>query len=41
MDPGLRRLLAGEPGGLTMLDPGRALDLTVELAFELLPDGAG
>jgi aldose 1-epimerase len=36
---GLRRLLAGEPGGLTMLDPRRALDLTVELAFELLGDG--
>jgi len=36
---GLRRLLNGEPGGLTMLDPGRALGLTVELAFERLGDG--
>ncbi len=37
---GIRRLLSGEPGGLTMLDPGRVLDLTVELAFERLTDGA-
>ena len=33
---GLRRLLGGEPGGLTMLDPGGVLDLGVELAFERL-----
>jgi aldose 1-epimerase len=31
---GLRRMLASEPGGLAMLDPGRALDLAVELAFD-------
>jgi aldose 1-epimerase len=31
---GLRRLLRGEPGGLTMLDPGQALGLGVELAFD-------
>jgi aldose 1-epimerase len=30
---GLRRLLRGEPGGLSMLDPGQALRLRVELAF--------
>ncbi len=35
---GLRRLLNGEPGGLTMLGPGRTLDLGVELAFERLGD---
>lgn len=33
---GLRRLLHGEPGGLTMLEGGEALDLGVELAFEHL-----
>lgn len=33
---GLRRMLRQEPGGLTMLDPGQALDLGVELAFERL-----
>lgn len=33
---GLRRLLQGEPGGLTMLGPGQTLGLTVELAFERL-----
>jgi len=38
---GLRRMLAGEPGGLAMLDPGRALDMTVELAFERLGEVAG
>jgi aldose 1-epimerase len=37
---GLRRLLAGEPGGLTWIDPGRALDLRIELAFQRLDDGA-
>lgn len=31
---GLRRLLRGEPGGLFMLDPGEALTLLTELAFE-------
>jgi aldose 1-epimerase len=30
---GLRRLLRGEPGGLTMLKPGQSLGLTVELGF--------
>ena len=30
---GLRRLVNGEPGGLTMLAPGRSLRLTVDLAF--------
>jgi galactose mutarotase-like enzyme len=33
---GLRRLLRGEPGGLTVLKPGQSLGLTVELAFERL-----
>jgi aldose 1-epimerase len=33
---GLRRMLNGEPGGLTMLDPGRSLSLVVEMAFERL-----
>ena len=33
---GLRRLLNGEPDGLAMLDPGQALELRVELAFERL-----
>ncbi len=33
---GLRRLLRGEPGALTMLKPGQSLGLTVELAFERL-----
>jgi aldose 1-epimerase len=33
---GLRRLVQGEPGGLTMLGPGQSLGLTVELAFERL-----
>jgi aldose 1-epimerase len=33
---GLRRLIRGEPGGLTMLDPGQTLGLGVELAFERL-----
>jgi aldose 1-epimerase len=32
---GLRRLLTGEPGALAMLDPGGALELGVELSFEL------
>lgn len=32
---GLRRLLNGEPGGLTMLEPGRSLTLTVEIIFRL------
>lgn len=31
---GLRRLVGGEPGPLTMLKPGQTLGLTVELAFE-------
>jgi len=31
---GLRRLVNGEPGGLAWLEPGAALGLTVELAFE-------
>ena len=31
---GLRRLLAGEPGGLTMLAPRKTLSLVVRLAFE-------
>jgi aldose 1-epimerase len=30
---GLRRTLNGEPGGLTMLDPGEVLPLTVEIVF--------
>lgn len=30
---GLRRLLAHEPGGLTLLSPGEELELVVELAF--------
>lgn len=38
---GLRRLLAGEPGGLMMLDPGRALSLGVELAFDRLEKATG
>lgn len=33
---GLWRLLNGQPGGLTMLDPGQELGLGVELAFERL-----
>jgi aldose 1-epimerase len=33
---GLRRLLNGEPGGLTWLDPGGSLDLALDLAFEAL-----
>jgi len=33
---GLRRLQNGEPGGLTMLDPGQTLRLRVDLAFEEL-----
>jgi aldose 1-epimerase len=36
---GLRRLLAGEPGGLTWVDPGRSLDLRIELAFQRLDEG--
>jgi aldose 1-epimerase len=36
---GLRRMLRHEPGGLTMLDPGQALRLRVELAFERLEIG--
>lgn len=35
---GLRRLVNGEPDGLAMLDPGQALELAVELAFERTPD---
>jgi aldose 1-epimerase len=31
---GLERLLAGEPGGLTWLDPGQSLDLGIALGFE-------
>jgi len=31
---GLRRLLNGEPGRLSMLEPGQALGLAVELAFK-------
>ena len=31
---GLRRLLRGEPGALTMLAPGERLELVMELAFE-------
>ena len=31
---GLRRLVGGEPGALTMLKPGQTLGLTVELAFD-------
>jgi aldose 1-epimerase len=31
---GLKRLLDGEPGALTWIDPGRSLDLNIELAFE-------
>jgi aldose 1-epimerase len=34
---GLRRLLAGAPGGLAMLEPHRTLSLTVRLAFAPLP----
>lgn len=33
---GLRRLLGHEPGGLTLLEPGHALNLDVELAFDRL-----
>jgi aldose 1-epimerase len=36
---GLKRLLAGEPGGLTWVDPGRSLDLRIELAFRRLDEG--
>jgi aldose 1-epimerase len=32
----LKRLLAGEPGALTWVDPGRSLELRIELAFERL-----
>ena len=31
---GIRRLLGGEPGGLELIEPGRSLELRVELAFE-------
>jgi aldose 1-epimerase len=31
---GLRRLLEGEPGALSWVEPGRSLDLRIELAFE-------
>ena len=31
---GLRRVINGEPGALTMLDPGATLRLSVEIAFE-------
>ncbi len=31
---GLRRLLAGEPHGLHLLDPGASIRLTIELAFD-------
>ena len=34
---GLRRLVAAEPGGLTMLAPQGTLSLVVRLAFEQLP----
>ncbi len=33
---GLRRLLNGEPGALTVIEPGQALTLDVELAFRTL-----
>ena len=33
---GLRRLLGGEPGGMTMLDPGGVLELSVELVCDRL-----
>jgi aldose 1-epimerase len=33
---GIRRTLRGEPGGLTMLEPGQILSLTVELRFDRL-----
>ena len=32
----IRRLRNGEPGGLTMLDPGETLELTTDLTFESL-----
>jgi aldose 1-epimerase len=31
---GIRRLLRGEPGGMSLLAPGETLELTMELAFE-------
>jgi aldose 1-epimerase len=37
---GLRRLLRHEPGGLAMLDPGQALILGVQLAFDRLADAS-
>jgi aldose 1-epimerase len=38
---GIRRMLRGEPGGLTTLEPGQTLGLTVELAIERIerPEG--
>jgi aldose 1-epimerase len=37
---GIRRLLAGEPGGLALIPPGARLELAVGLAFErTAPDG--
>ena len=38
---GLRRMLDGEPGGLTMLESGRTLRLHVELAFDRLDPASG
>jgi aldose 1-epimerase len=37
---GLWRLLNGQPGGLTMLDPERELALSIELAFERIAPSA-
>jgi galactose mutarotase-like enzyme len=34
---GLRRLLAGQPGGMVTLEPGASLELAVELVFDRLP----
>jgi len=36
---GLRRMLGGEPGGLTWLEPGESLELVVGLAVERVTDG--
>jgi len=36
---GLRRLLAGEPGALTMLEPGAELSVEIELEFERISPG--
>jgi aldose 1-epimerase len=37
----IRRLLAGEPGALTMLGPGQALELATEIAVDRIEASAG